>query len=96
MKIKYELTEIDGYPDIVPQVEYISDIVKIRINGTRSYYFTVSLKNSTCINVSRVYTDDNQDETFQAISQLRRELAKEVVHSIAQESIKARNSLKSL
>jgi len=71
MNIKNELNKIAGYPEIIKHIVEVSEIVNISLKGDKSYYFTITLDNQMCINISKPCSESDYLETFQDIQTIR-------------------------
>lgn len=71
MNTKYQLSEIDGYPQIICHIMDISQVVAICLKAEKSYGFTVSLDDGGCINVTQVCDDKEAEDVYAALCHLR-------------------------
>jgi hypothetical protein len=77
----FELSGIEGYPEIISQIIQISQVMDISLLDTKSYAFTVALENQQCLNISGIYDDTDAMEVCREVHRLRNQLLAEVLRS---------------
>ncbi len=74
MKTKEDVKKTDDFSHIINHMVDVSDVYKIRFNGSSSYCFTVSLDDNNFINITREYNLQNSSEILKEINSYRMRL----------------------
>ncbi|MDY0151632.1 MAG: hypothetical protein RBS43_05115 [Candidatus Cloacimonas sp.] len=74
MKTKFELYEINGYPEFIPHIIDVSEVLDLRYKDAHSCGFTVILDDFTCLNIFHEYSPEQLQGLMKKLSDLREQL----------------------
>jgi len=78
MKTKLQLSDIPGYPEIIPHIVDVSDLLDICLGKSVSYGFTIIMDDISCVNVFFDAAGKEAWDLIRSIKRLREKLINEV------------------